>query len=186
MTGNILIVSEHKDGEVDSVTFELIGKGRELADKLGVRLSVLTLGVGLDPLVAELSGKGVDAILTADDARLEPYTPDAHSKVICDIIKEFQPTLVLFGQTYRGIEMAPAIATKLGVSLASNCLDLEVQGSALFATRPVHQGIMHARVEFQGPHPWVVSVQKGALSIKPYSARKAGRSPTDGALLTML
>ena len=79
MATDILVIAEHEDGKLDSVTFELIGKGRELSDKLGGRLGVLILGVKLDPLVAELSDKGPDVVITIDNARLEPYAPEGQN-----------------------------------------------------------------------------------------------------------
>jgi electron transfer flavoprotein alpha subunit len=177
MADDILVVAEHKNGELDNVTFQLMGKGRELADKSKGRLSLLILGAGIEFLAGELASKGADIVLVAEDSRLEPYTPEGHSKVVCDVIREFQPAILLFGHTYRGIEMAPAVAARLGVALASNCLDLELQDDALFAIRPVFESTMHVRAEFYGPRPWIASIQKGVLSMETSSEKKAEVMP---------
>lgn len=166
MASDILIVSEHKEEELDTVTFELIIKGRELADKLKCRLCVLVLGAGIERLVSELSGKGADVVLAADHAGLEPYIPEVHTHVICDVIKKIEPAVLLLGHTYRGIETAPAIATRLGVAFASNCLDIEWHDGDLFATRPVFESTLYTRVQFSGPHPWIISMQKGSVSLQ--------------------
>jgi len=127
MANGVLIISDHKEGEIDTVTFELIQKGRELSDKLEAQLMVLVLGTGIEGPVTELSGKGADVVYAADDSRLDPYIPEVHTQVICDVIAKVEPAVVLFGHTYRGIEMAPAIATRLNVAYASNCLDCELR-----------------------------------------------------------
>ncbi len=173
MAGDVLVIAEHNDGKLDSVTFELLGKGRELSQKLGGRLAVLVLGVELNPIVAELSSKGADVVIVAEHAKLDPYIPEIHSRAIAEVAKQTQPSLILFGHTYRGIEMAPAVATKLGAAFASNCVDLEVREGALFATRSVYEGTMRARVKFAGASPWIASVQKGALPAPTFPDKKA-------------
>ena len=166
MTTDILIVSEHKEEEFDNVTFELIQKGRELADRLNSRLKVLVLGFGISGLVAELSNKGADVVLAADDSRLYPYIPEVHTQVVCDVIKTVEPAILLLGHTYRGIEMAPAIATRFNVAYASNCLNCELQDGEFFAIRPVLESTLLVRVQLNGPRPWIASIQKGSVAIQ--------------------
>ena len=173
MAKDVLIISDHKEGEIDTVTFELIQKGRELSDKLESQLTVLVLGAGIEGLLSELSSKGADVVFAADDSRLEPYIPEVHTRVICDVITKVKPAIVLFGHTYRGIEMAPAIAIRLNVAYASNCLDCELQDGDFFITRPVLESTMLARVKFNASPPWIAGIQKGSVAMKSFPATVA-------------
>jgi len=173
MAGDILVLAEHRNGEVDGITFQLLSKGRELADKLGVQLKVLILGVKLEALIKTLVGEGADVVLVADHHLLEPYNPEIYCQVVCGVVKNTKPSLFLLGYTFLGMEIGPAIAIRLEVILASNCLGLELADRIVTVTRPIFCGVAHTKVELQGPRPYIVSFQKGKLPTKHVSGRAA-------------
>ncbi len=100
MTGDILLLAEHKNGELNSITLELMGKGRELADKSGAQLTVLILGFKVGVLAEALLGCDVDAVMVADDPMLEHYSYETYCKVICNVVRNTNPSLFLLGYTY--------------------------------------------------------------------------------------
>lgn len=163
MNGDVLILPELKQGELDSITFELLAKGRELAGKLEVKLLALLLGHKLESSTQALRNAGADTVLVADHASLENYNAEIYLKVISEVLNNLRPSFVLLGYTYSGMEMGPALATRFNSSMVSNCIDLKLNNSVATVIRPMFAGITHAKVELHGSPPYIVSFQKGVL-----------------------
>lgn len=168
-----MVLAEQREGELDNITFELLAKGRELADRLGVNLKALILGYRLDARVKTLVASGADDVLVADDIHLNDYNPAVYSRVICDAVKAVQPELFILGHFFLGIEMGPSVATKLGATLVSNCVDMELAGGKVAVTRPAYSGTVHVKMEVEGSLPYIISFQKGVLPRKAIAARPA-------------
>ena len=182
MTGDVLVLAEQREQELDNITCELLAKGRELADRLGVKLKVLILGHGLDSQVSTLAGSGVDSVLVADDAVLKDYHPTIYRQVISDAIKDARPELIIMGHFFLGIEMGPAVATSLGATLLSNCVDLELSDGKLVVTHPTYSGTVHVKMEISGPLPYIISFEKGVLPRNILPARPASVLPVPVAI----
>lgn len=163
LNGDILILPELKEGGLDSITFELLAKGRELANKLGVKLIALLLGHKLDSLVQTLKESGADTILMADHPSLENYNTEIYLKVISDVLNDLSPSFFLLGYTYWGMELGPALAVRFNCPTTSNCIDLEIEDSTVRVIRPMFSGSYYAKVELYGPPPYIISFQKGSL-----------------------
>ena len=160
---DILVLPEIRKGELDSTAFGLLAKGRELADKLGVRLVALLVGYGLDALIQSLSHAGANTILVADHLTLADYNAETYVDLISKVIDDLKPGFLLLGYTYWGMELGPALAQRSGSYMISNCIDLEIDGSVVRAVRPMFAGSYHAKIELQVQRPYVVSFQKGAF-----------------------
>ncbi|MFH0942132.1 MAG: electron transfer flavoprotein subunit alpha/FixB family protein [Chloroflexota bacterium] len=173
MPGCVLVLAEQREGELDAITFELLAKGRELADQLGVELKALILGHQLEPQTKTLTGSGADHVLVADDIPLKDYNPAIYSRVICDTIKTVRPELFILGHFFLGIEMGPSVATRLGATLISNCVDMELADGKVVVTRPAYSGTVHIKMEVTGARPYIISFQKGVLPRKALPARPA-------------
>ncbi len=176
MSNDILVLAEHKEGNPTLITLQLLGKGRELADKLGVQLTAVVFGFKAEAVTGALVGMGVDRVLVADHPCLEHYNPEVYGKVMCDVVRDTQPRLLLLGYTFLGMELGPAVATKLGVTLVSNCVDLEPRDGTFSVTRPSYNGVTHIKVEPQAPPPLIVSVQVGAFPVEKIPPRAASVS----------
>ena len=107
--------------------FELISKGRDLADELGVNLCGLLLGDNVEGLAKELGGYGADKVYVCDQPLLEVYNTDAYAKVICDVIEELKPEAFLIGATNIGRDLAPRCAARLHTGLCADCTHLDVE-----------------------------------------------------------
>jgi len=173
MTGDILVLSERSNGELAGITYELVAKGREVADQLGVKLAILILGHNLDSLAKTLAGVGVDTVLVADHSSLDQYNTEPYYNVISDVIRDFKPSMFFVGYDYQGIEVGAAIAAQLGATMASDCIDLELANGVVRVTRPAYGGTIHVKIELQGEPPCVISFQKGAISAERLSPRDA-------------
>jgi electron transfer flavoprotein alpha subunit len=177
MKRDILVLTEHWAGEVDTISYQMLSKGRQLADALGVNLVALVLGHRLDALTAAFQGKGMDAVLVVDDPGLAQPGVDVQAQIIAEVVRQTQPCLLLIGYSLVGMELAPAIATKLGVAAVTNCVNVEFLDHQLVVTRPLFDGNVHAKIALEDNQTAVVAIQKGAAPATQLSAKEASVQP---------
>ena len=173
MPGNVLVVAEHWKGQPESVTLQLLTKGRDIADAMGVALEILVVGHGIAGVAEALKHKGADAVFTVDDAVLASAACGLQAEAAVAALREIAPALTLVGYTLVGMELGPAIATRSGVAAMTNCVNVEVVDGEIVITRPVYDGALHARVIFDKGAPALVALQKGATPTLPLPARAA-------------
>jgi electron transfer flavoprotein alpha subunit len=173
MKGDILVIAEHRNAVLDNITWELIGKGRSLADEWGTRLAVLVAGSELDAYVERLKTSGVDLVLPVRHSLLKDYNAELYTTAIGQACKLFNPALVLMGYTYLGMEIGPAVAVRLGGTMVSNCNELRVEGNNLFVVRSVFGGALQIKVRLVGPQPYLISMVKGVLPRDTLDAKDA-------------
>ena len=124
--GNVWVFIEQEEGKIAGVSLELVSKGRELADRLGVKLEAVLLGNGVKACCDTLIRYGCDKVLLAEDPRLEPFTVLPYAKVLMDLIRERKPNILLFGATLKGRELAPRVASEKLAGLTADCTDLRI------------------------------------------------------------
>ena len=173
MNGGVLIFSPINEDGSDSGSRKLIAKGREIADSLSSRLSMIILGEDISQSAQEFETSGVDQIIKLDHSLLHYYNLDAYSKVLIDIINDINPTIVLLGHTHIGLELGPAIATRLGVSLSSNCIDIRVNKEKLKITRATYGGKFHMTIRLKQSSPIIITLQEAFLPSKQLKGKKA-------------
>jgi len=161
MSRDILVVVEHWKGQVDGITYQLLAKGAQLADAQGVGLSALMVGHRLDDAVEVLKDKGMDTLLVMDDPELEQAGPDRVAAVIAEAARRVDAGLVLIGYSLVGMELAPPVAARLGGTLMTNCVNVEIVEGEFIVTRPLFDGTLHARIGVEGKGPAVVALQRG-------------------------
>ena len=106
---DVWVFCEQREGKLMPTDLELISKGRDLANELGVELCGLLLGgEGIAECAAELGGYGADKVIVCEHPMLAIYNTDAYTKVICDVIEELKPEAFLIGATNIGRDLAPA------------------------------------------------------------------------------
>jgi electron transfer flavoprotein alpha subunit len=130
----IWVFAELRDGKVIKVVNEMLTASKGL----GGDVSAVLLGSGVEPLAKELGALGAKTVYLADDPKLEKYTPDAYAKVVVDLVNQHQPDALLFGNSAVGKDLAPTVAARLGVGLASDCIGMESEDGKLVFTRPVY------------------------------------------------
>lgn len=177
MKGDVLVLGEIRDNEIDDITFQMLGKGREIADERGARLLILLLGYGIDKLASSVLNAGVDEVLVADHPILKYYNSEAYLSVIENVIKEIEPSLFLLGYTYIGMEIAPSLSIRLKVPLATNCVDVKTSEGGILAIRSIYGGKLNSKVKLEGPSPAIISIQRGALPRKTLKAKSAILTP---------
>jgi electron transfer flavoprotein alpha subunit len=167
--------AEYRLGRIASVSFELLGIGRKLADQRGVLLSAVLFGHGLEAAAAELIASGADRVYVVDDPRMEQYREDVYGRVMEMLIREYKPEVVLAGATAIGRSFIPQVANLLGAGLTADCTQLEIRESdgMLLQTRPAFGGNIMATIECPHSRPQMATVRsKVMLPLEPDPARQ--------------
>jgi electron transfer flavoprotein alpha subunit len=141
--GNVLVVAEHKDGDLKKVTFEMLGEGTRIAAmmELGGVVEAALLGSGVGGVADALAYYGAAKVYLADDPSLEKYSSEGYTTVLTRLIQKAEPAVVLLGATTQGKDLAPRVAARLGLGLASDCTAFEVATDGrLIITRPIYGG----------------------------------------------
>ncbi|MBP1890698.1 electron transfer flavoprotein alpha subunit [Clostridium moniliforme] len=162
----VWVFAEQREGELQKVSLELLGEGRKIADKLGVKLTALLLGNNIKGLANTLGENGADEVIVADNKELEHYTTDGYTKVICDLATERKPGILFIGATFIGRDLGPRVAARLSTGLTADCtqLDVVVENGDLLATRPAFGGNLMATIACPDHRPQMATVRPGVFS----------------------
>lgn len=123
---DIWVFCEQREGKLMNTDFELISEGRKLADQRGASLVGVLLGDKVEALAKELGGYGADKVIVCEDPALKDYTTDAYAKVLCDVVMEKKPEVLLIGATTIGRDLGPRCAARLHTGLTADCTHLDI------------------------------------------------------------
>ncbi len=159
--------------QIKNVALELIAKGRELADKLGETIAVILLGKNVDHLVDELFHHGADKVFLCQHDLLENYSTDGYTTVISSIIAVEKPSIVLYGATPNGRDLAPRIAARLALGLTADCTGLDINPvNQLVQTRPAFGGNIMASIISPYTRPQMSTVRPNVFTkLQPDTTR---------------
>ena len=124
--GGVWVFCEQRQGTMMPTSFELISEGRKLANELGTKLYGILLGDKVEGLAKELGGYGADGVYLCESPLLKDYTTDGYTKVICDVVMEYKPEVMLIGATNIGRDLGPRVAARLHTGLCADCTHLDV------------------------------------------------------------
>ena len=124
--GGVWVFCEQRQGSMMPTSYELISEGRKLADELNTKLYGILLGDGIEGIAKELGGYGADGVYVCDHPLLKNYTTDGYTKVICDVVQEYKPEIMLIGATNIGRDLGPRCAARLHTGLCADCTHLDV------------------------------------------------------------
>lgn len=169
MSNDVFVITEHMDGKFSDVSFEMVGKAKELASALGGQAVALALGNGLSSNVF-----ASDSTIYVDDANLAQFNPETYGRVIEAMVKEKSPRLVMFGWTATGMDLAAWLSARLGKPCAAYVKGISVEGGALIVSCQVYGGKMMADVAPDGDMA-IVAVLAGSFPVE------AGQGSTGAA-----
>ena len=163
----VWVVAEHYKGEIHPVAFQLLGKGRELADKLNGSLTLVILGADFDSQLDKLSQYGQDEIIYVKSSILKDYYSDLYVKILAELITDKKPEIVLIGATPTGRDFAPRVAKRLNAGLTADCtgLDIEEDSGNLRQTRPTFGGNIMATIRTPTSRPQMSTVRPGIFKV---------------------
>ncbi|RKX95183.1 MAG: electron transfer flavoprotein subunit alpha [Spirochaetes bacterium] len=173
--GDVWVYAEQDWGELAEIGIELLSKGRELADKLGVKLCSILLGKDVKKHAKKLIEHGADRVYVSEDPKLELYDTVTYAKTVGDLITKYKPDIVLFGATARGRDLAPRVASKLRVGLTADCTDLQIGDytgkggleykDILYQIRPAFGGNIIATIVTPTKRPQMATVREGVMPL---------------------
>lgn len=167
----VWVFAEQRDGELQKVALELLGKGREIADKLGAPLTALLLGhKNIDEMTDKLGAYGADRVLVCDHELLTHYTTDGYTKVIAEVANIEKPEIIFIGASFIGRDLGPRVAARLETGLTADCTGLDVDtenNNNLLMTRPAFGGNLMATIVCGEHRPQMSTVRPGVFEKLP-------------------
>jgi electron transfer flavoprotein alpha subunit len=184
MSKNIWIFIEQEEGQIASVSLELLSKGQELAEKLDGQVCALLMGHDVTPLTETLIHHGADVVLLADRPELAQYRTLPYARVAIDLVRERQPYIFLLGATPTGRDLAPRIASAVRAGLTADCTALQigdfkrrnqVYTDLLYQIRPAFGGNVIATIVNPEMHPQMATVREGVMRLGEADEARKGR-----------
>lgn len=196
----VWVFCEQREGVILSTSYQLLSEGRKLANDLGAELCGVLLGYGVkEEYVKALGGYGADKVYLCDHPLLKDYTTDGYTKVLCDLVEEKKPEIILIGATNIGRDLGPRCAARLHTGLTADCthLDVDVEkykdflkttstidvDSAVFEentnlkmTRPAFGGHLMATIICPRFRPQMSTVRPGVMQTQPFDEASASRT----------
>ncbi|MBM7561271.1 electron transfer flavoprotein subunit alpha/FixB family protein [Fusibacter tunisiensis] len=161
----VLVFVEQRRGEIQNVSLELLGKGRKIADELGVSLIAAIPGYKINNSSNLLVAYGADKVVIMDHEDLETYTTEPYTQVMTEIIEREKPEVVLFGATSIGRDLAPRVSARLGTGLTADCTSLDIsEDRLLMMTRPAFGGNIMATIVCPDHRPQMSTVRPGVMT----------------------
>jgi len=172
---NVWVFAEQRDGKLMSVSVELLGEGRKLADDIGCKVCAVLCADNTKSLITELFEYGADIVYYANAPELRTYNTDAYTSVIYRAILKHKPEIVLLGATHIGRDLGPCLAVRCETGLTADCtkLDIDPEDKKLMQTRPAFGGNLMATILCPNHRPQMSTVRPGVMQ-KP--ERIAGRT----------
>ncbi len=205
----VWVFCEQRDGKLMPTDFELISEGRKLADDLGAELCGVLLGADIAGIAKELGGYGADRVIVCDSPLLKEYTTDAYTKVICDLVMEHKPEILLIGATNIGRDLGPRCAARLHTGLTADCTSLfvdtqkylnflsenstidtnpekyDMEAKNLKMTRPAFGGHLMATIVCPRFRPQMATVRPGVLKCAAFDEAKAQSVVIENAVVNL-
>lgn len=171
----LMVFAEQRNGVIQNVAFELIGKARELADGINEKVTALLLGNGLEGLEKDLIAAGADKVLVVDHPCLKDYTTEPYAQAVTHVINERKPEIVLVGATTIGRDLGPRLSARLLCGLTADCTSLEIsEERGLLMTRPAFGGNLMATIVSKEHRPQMSTVRPGVMRRKELDHNRTG------------
>jgi electron transfer flavoprotein alpha subunit len=172
----VWVFIEQADGNPARVSLELLGAGRSLADKLGVQVTALLIGMGVSEIAQELIYFGADTVIVAEDAVAKDYRTEVYTNIIVEQALKGKPEILLVGATCIGRDLAPRIAARLNTGCTADCteLDIDNETGVMVATKPYFGRNLMADITCPVHRPQMVTVRPGVMEIKAQDRKRQG------------
>lgn len=167
---------EHTAGEIHPVTFELLGKARELADKIGQPVYALFIGADIELRAEELLHYGADEVFVYESPAYQHFLIEPYAAAFEDFVQKVHPSTILVGGTTTGRSLAPRVAARLHTGLTADCTSLDVQSNSdLDQIRPAFGGNIMAHIRTPNHRPQFATVRYKIFSAPTRSASPSGK-----------
>jgi len=177
---------EQFQGEAQSISWEMMGQGRKLADGLGQALTACVLGQDAERIAQEAIAYGADRVFLVDDPTLAVYRTDPYAETLVALVRKYQPAIFLLGASSRGRDLAGAVATQLYTGLTADCtgLDIDPETGLLRQTRPAFGGNIMATIICPNYRPQMSTVRHRVFEVPPQDPNRQGQIVREKAILS--
>jgi len=183
----VFIYAQQVDGVLDNISFELLGKAKELAAKLDTQVTAVLIGSDVKGLTDSLAEYGADRVILIDDPELKDYRTEPYTHALASAINEYKPDVMLVGATAIGRDLGPRVSARVATGLTADCTVLEIgdfplnaipgkeqKHNQLLMTRPAFGGNTIATIACPDNRPQMATVRPGVMQkIAPVSGAKA-------------
>lgn len=173
----VMVFAEQRAGVIQKVAFELLGIGRDIADRLEEPLVAVLMGSGLSPdRIQALIAEGADEVVVVDHPRLDLYRTGPCAQALTQVIGAVKPGIVLLGATAIGRELAPIVSARMRTGLTADCTSLEIEDGSrnLLMTRPAFGGNIMATIICPEHRPQMATVRPGVMRRKVSDPARPG------------
>ena len=171
----VWVVAQLEEGKLLGVTFELLGKARELAEKAGTTADVVLIGEKDDGLSARCIARGADTVYTILGPEYKEYDVEVYTNALCALIKEYRPGTVMFCATIDGRDFAPRVAARLQTGLCADCTGLDIDAGGLVKwTRPAMGGNLYGTIVCNEHRPQMGSIRPKIFEPLPEDTSRQG------------
>ena len=172
----VFVFAQQVDNKLSGISFELIGEGKRLADKLNEKVTAVLIGSDVKGLVDELAEYGADRVIVVDDPELKEYRTEPYAHALASVINEYKPEIVLVGATAIGRDLGPTVSARVATGLTADCTLLEIgdfplvalpnqeqKHNQLLMTRPAFGGNTIATIACPYNRPQMATVRPGVM-----------------------
>lgn len=180
----IFVLAEHRRDEIRDITFEMLSAAREIAGKMDASVSAVLLGYNVEEFAKKLKTYA-EKVLYIEDQKLENFNAEAYQKVLSQIIKEREPVLTLIGHTPFGMDLAPSLATEIGLPLATDCIGFEIEeeDGKVVAIRQIYDGKVNAKVLLRN-EKYIATIRSAAFKAEELNIGGEGEIEKNASPLT--
>lgn len=172
----ILVYVDHVEGNIHPVTFELIGKAKELASKINHPVYALFIGHNIKEKAQEILHYGVDEVFVYDYEELKDFEIEPYTAVFEDLINKVKPTAILVGATTVGRSLAPRVAARFKTGLTADCTILDMkENTDLVQIRPAFGGNIMAQIVNPNSRPQMATVRYKVMSAPERQEKESGK-----------
>ena len=185
---HVLVFIEQREGVMQRVSLELLGKARELADIRNQEVIAVLVGYNVSGMINELYHCGADQVIISDDEVLDIYMTEPYAKVVSEIIVAHKPEICMFGATAIGRDLAPRVAARIQTGLTADCTSLEIDddNQNLLMTRPAFGGNIMATIICPDHYPQMSTVRPGVMKLMERDESRTGKLITHESDLSNL
>ena len=172
----VCVYVDHVDGEIHPVTFELIGKARELAGKVNQKVYCVFIGYNIKDKAEELLHYGIDEVFVYDNKELENFRIEPYVAAFENLINEIKPSVILVGATTVGRSLAPRVAARFRTGLTADCTILDIkENTDLVQIRPAFGGNIMAQIITPNSRPQMATVRYKVMTAPDRSEEANGK-----------
>ena len=181
---DVWVFIEQRNGKPADVSFELLSKGRKLANSLNSSLKAIILGSKIKQIAEETFKYGAEEAIIVDHEKLEHYLTVPYSRILNDLVEKYNPRVMLYGATVIGRDLAPRVASHTKSGLTADCTDLQISNvkylkeefkDLLLQIRPAFGGNIIATIISPDVQTQMATVREGVMRMEPVNKPIKGK-----------